>query len=51
MMPVYLDYASTPIDPVVTTSVRPPLHKAFGNPSSEHWAGRPAKTARDRARG
>lgn len=51
MTMVYLDYnASTPIDPRVATAMRPLLEEAFGNPSSGHWAARPAKMALDRAR-
>src|SRR5262245_20867256 len=52
MRPVYLDYnASTPVDPAVATAMRPFLDEAFGNPSSEHWAGTAAKTALGKARG
>ncbi len=44
--PIYLDYnASTPIDPAVAAVMRPLLETAYGNPSSGHWAGRPAKAA------
>lgn len=51
MAPVYLDYnASTPIDPAVATAMRPLLKQAFGNPSSVHWAGQPAKAAVEHAR-
>lgn len=51
MKHIYLDYnASTPIDPAVQAAMRPYLHDAFGNPSSGHWASRPAKEALDRAR-
>jgi cysteine desulfurase len=51
MKPIYLDYnASTPIDPAVQLAMAPYLHDAFGNPSSRHWAGEPAKLALDRAR-
>ncbi len=31
--------------------MRPLLDEAFGNPSSRHWAGRPAKNALERASG
>jgi cysteine desulfurase len=49
--PIYLDYnASTPIDPAVGAVMRPLLETAYGNPSSGHWAGRPAKAALDGAR-
>ncbi|MGI9385403.1 MAG: cysteine desulfurase family protein [Methyloligellaceae bacterium] len=46
MQPIYLDYnASTPVDPAVAAAMRPFLETAYGNPSSPHWAGRPAKEA------
>ena len=49
--PIYLDYnASTPIDPAVAAVMRPLLESAYGNPSSGHWAGAPARAALDRAR-
>lgn len=49
--PIYLDYnASTPIDPRVATVMRPYLEEAYGNPSSPHWGGRPAREAVERAR-
>ena len=49
--PIYLDYnASTPIDPAVAAIMRPLLESAYGNPSSAHWAGAPAKAALERAR-
>jgi cysteine desulfurase len=49
---IYLDYnASTPIAPEVATAMRPFLDAAFGNPSSGHWAGRPAREAVEAARG
>lgn len=52
MAPIYLDYnASTPIDPTVAAAMRPLLDRAFGNPSSGHWASAPAKAALDDARG
>jgi cysteine desulfurase len=52
MQPIYLDYnASTPIDPAVAEAMRPFLEGTFGNPSSGHWAGTPAKTALEQARG
>ncbi len=48
---VYLDYnASTPLDPSVRDAIIPYLSTAFGNPSSSHWAGRPAREAVDQAR-
>ena len=52
MMPIYLDHnASTPIDRLVMAAMRPFLEEAFGNPSSGHWASRPAKAALEHARG
>jgi cysteine desulfurase len=49
---IYLDYnASTPVDPRVAAAMRPLLEDAFGNPSSQHWAGSPAKAALEHARG
>ena len=49
---IYLDYnASTPIAPEVAEAMRPFLAEAFGNPSSVHWAGTPAKAALEKARG
>jgi cysteine desulfurase len=51
MREIYLDYnASTPIDPVVAAAMRPLLEGTFGNPSSGHWAGTPAKSALENAR-
>src|SRR6058998_756211 len=48
---VYLDYnASTPIAPEVVEAMRPFLVQHYGNPSSHHWAGEPAKQALERAR-
>ena len=50
--PIYLDHnASTPIDPVVAAAMQPFVTGAFGNPSSGHWAGAPAKVALETARG
>jgi cysteine desulfurase len=49
---IYLDYnASTPIAPEVVEAMRPFLTDHYGNPSSQHWAGVPAKAAVERARG
>ncbi len=49
---IYLDYnASTPIAPEVAECMRQALEQPFGNPSSEHWAGRPAQEAVEKARG
>ena len=51
MRQVYLDYnASTPIDPRVADAMRPLLADAFGNPSSGHWAGAPARALVGQAR-
>ena len=51
MKPIYLDYnASTPIAPEVANAMRPFLTGHFGNPSSPHWAGAPAKQALESAR-
>lgn len=48
---IYLDYnASTPIAADVAQAMRPFLGEHYGNPSSGHWAGRPAKEAVERAR-
>ncbi len=52
MTEIYLDYnASTPIDPRVAAVMRPLLATGFGNPSSQHWSGRPARAAVEKARG
>ncbi len=49
---IYLDFnASTPLAPEVVETMRPFLTAHFGNPSSHHWAGAPAKAAVERARG
>jgi cysteine desulfurase len=51
MATIYLDYnASTPIAPEVAAAMRPLLEDAYGNPSSGHWAGAPAKVAVEDAR-
>jgi cysteine desulfurase len=51
MKPIYLDYnASTPIAPEVAAAMRPLLDQHYGNPSSPHWAGAPAKDAIAKAR-
>ncbi len=48
---IYLDFnASTPIAPEVAEAMRPFLSEHFGNPSSQHWAGIPAKEAVEHAR-
>ena len=49
--PIYLDYnASTPLAPEAVAAMRAMLEGPFGNPSSGHWAGRPAQEAVERAR-
>ena len=49
---IYLDFnASTPICPEAVKAMRPFLTDRYGNPSSLHWAGMPAKDAIERARG
>ncbi len=51
MKHIYLDYnASTPIAPEVADAMRPFLSEHYGNPSSQHWAGAPAKHAVEKAR-
>ncbi|MCL5966351.1 MAG: cysteine desulfurase [Deltaproteobacteria bacterium] len=49
---IYLDYnASTPIAAEAVEAMRPFLTNHYGNPSSLHWAGVPAKDAVEKARG
>jgi cysteine desulfurase len=49
---IYLDFnASTPIAPEAIEAMRPFLADHYGNPSSLHWAGMPAKDAVEKARG
>ena len=49
---IYLDHnASTPIDPAVAAVMQRFLEEDYGNPSSGHWASRPAKVALEEARG
>ena len=49
---IYLDYnASTPIAPSVAAKMREVMEDAFGNPSSLHWAGAPARAHVEHARG
>ena len=46
---IYLDYnASTPIAPEVAAAMQAYLTEHFGNPSSLHWAGAPAKASTSR---
>ncbi|HVX13259.1 MAG TPA: cysteine desulfurase family protein [Pirellulales bacterium] len=48
---IYLDYnATTPIAREVAAAMSPFLAEAFGNPSSLHWAGLPARDAVETAR-
>jgi cysteine desulfurase len=48
---IYLDYnASTPLDPRVAAAMRPFLETSYGNPSSGHWAGTPARATVEHAR-
>lgn len=49
--PIYLDYnATTPVDPAVVEAILPWLLNGFGNPSSTHAYGKPARDAVERAR-
>jgi len=51
MRKIYLDFnASTPILPTVAKAMEPFLSDYYGNPSSRHWAGLPAKEAVENAR-
>ena len=51
MKQIYLDYnASTPVAPEVAAIMRGMLEDGFGNPSSPHWAGAPARQAVESAR-
>ncbi len=48
---IYLDYnASTPIAPEAVEAMQPFLTEHYGNPSSLHWAGAPAREAVETAR-
>lgn len=50
--PVYLDHnATTPVDPRVAEAMSPVLAEAFGNPSSAHAYGTPARDLLEAARG
>ena len=41
---IYLDFnASTPVAPEVVDAMVPFLTTGYGNPSSAHWASKPAK--------
>ena len=51
MSTIYLDYnASTPIAPEVADVMRRAMDGAYGNPSSGHWAGMPARQMVEKAR-
>jgi cysteine desulfurase len=51
MPAIYLDYnASTPIAPEVAVVMRHAMEGAYGNPSSAHWAGTPARQIVEKAR-
>ncbi len=51
MEQIYLDFnASTPIAPEVAAVRRDAMDRAFGNPSSPHWAGVPARQMMEKAR-
>ena len=48
---IYLDYnASTPVHPLVAEAMRAASETGYGNPSSAHWAGAPAKKIVERSR-
>lgn len=48
---IYLDYnASTPIAPEVAAVMQMAMTEGFGNPSSPHWAGAPARERVEAAR-
>ncbi len=48
---IYLDYnASTPVAPEVAAIMRDAMEHAYGNPSSPHWAGVPARKMVKKAR-
>lgn len=50
-VPVYLDHnATTPVDPRVVEAMIGVQHRCFGNPSSQHAAGRAARQALEEAR-
>lgn len=51
MKPIYLDYnASTPVEPRVAEAMRAAIEDGYGNPSSTHWAGAPARALLERGR-
>jgi cysteine desulfurase len=48
---IYLDYnASTPLDPQVSEAMRLATEDDYGNPSSLHWAGTPARAVVEKSR-
>src|ERR1700745_429259 len=48
---IYLDFnATTPIAPEVAGAITQALIEPFGNPSSEHWEGFPARQVVEKAR-
>src|SRR2546423_5299628 len=48
---IYLDFnASTPVAPEVRAAMIKVLESPYGNPSSGHWAGKPARDAVNKAR-
>jgi cysteine desulfurase len=48
---IYLDFnASTPVAPEVRAAMAEVFEEPYGNPSSSHWAGKPARDAVDKAR-
>lgn len=48
---IYLDYnATTPVAPEVIAAMEPYFGELYGNPSSQHWAGVPARDAVETAR-
>jgi len=48
---IYLDFnATTPMAPEVAKAMLPYLEEGYGNPSSLHWAGLPARDAVEEAR-
>ncbi len=51
MSRIYLDFnASTPLAPQVRAAMAQMLEEPYGNPSSSHWAGTPARQAVEGAR-
>lgn len=51
MTKVYLDYnASTPVAPSVAAAMNSVMTEAYGNPSSLHWSGAPARKIVEQAR-